>query len=493
MNEPLQLGRYSLLAQLASGGMAAVYLGRLNGEEGFGRPVAIKRLHPHLAEEPQFVSMFLDEARLAARIQHPNVVPTLDVVKLGRELFIVMEYVRGESLAALLKVVTSTGVTIPVPVVAAITIGVLNGLHAAHEAADEQGNKLWIVHRDVSPQNVLVGTDGVARVFDFGIAKAAMRLQSTREGQLKGKLAYMAPEQLSGEASHRTDIYSAGIVLWEMLTCRRLITGETEAQLLRRVTGVDVKPPSRHNDEVTPEIDRIVLKALAKDPADRYPSARAMSEDLDRAVRPASSIVVADWVESLCHDSLVARSKLVADLESRSSLPRLAVRSDPADDTPTQPFRGDDDAETATIAVGVQGSPPVDPQTSSRVVSLTGDARTTEAGGRAWVSVAVAVATVSMLIGGAFLMKQRSSPPSGVAAAAAEPPEAAVPLLAPSNPAAVAPDVALPLVPPLAVAPSTVAPTPSASTGHRPSPRPLLPPPPTATGRSINPFGGPRK
>jgi serine/threonine-protein kinase len=173
--------------------MATVHFGRLLGVVGFSKTVAIKRLHPHLARDPEFVSMFLDEARLAARVRHPNVVSTLDVVALEGELFLVMEYIQGESLRQLGRSASEASTRIPPPIAATILVGVLHGLHAAHDAVNERGEPLGIVHRDVSPQNILVGIDGVPRVFDFGVAKAAGRLQSTHEGQLKGKLAYMSP------------------------------------------------------------------------------------------------------------------------------------------------------------------------------------------------------------------------------------------------------------------------------------------------------------
>src|SRR5262245_16586952 len=173
--------------EIAAGGMATVHLGRVLGDAGFARTVAIKRLHPHYAKDPEFVSMFVDEARLAARITHPNVVSTVDAVTMGSELFLVMEYVHGESLAGLFYAAQHAGIRIPPAVAVAVVADVLYGLHAAHEARGEDGQPLGIVHRDISPPNILVGVDGVARVLDFGIAKAIVRVQTTREGQLKGK------------------------------------------------------------------------------------------------------------------------------------------------------------------------------------------------------------------------------------------------------------------------------------------------------------------
>jgi serine/threonine protein kinase len=319
MSDPIQLGRYSLFAKLASGGMATVYLGRLNGEVGFGRTVAIKRLHPHLASEPEFVSMFVDEARLAARVQHPNVVPTVDVVTTEHELFLVMEYIRGESLGGLLRAAFSADLTVPIPVVASCAVGFLSGLHAAHEAKDEQGRPLSIVHRDVSPQNVFVGVDGVTRVLDFGVAKAAMRLQTTKEGQLKGKLAYMPPEQIRGTVTRRSDIYAAGVVIWEALAGRRLYVADSQIELVHKLMEAIVEPPSAYNPEVTPELDQIVLKALARDPADRYATAEEMAEAIDTAIRPASALKVADWVRAVAGEKLAARAELVAQIESNSS------------------------------------------------------------------------------------------------------------------------------------------------------------------------------
>ena len=265
--------------------MATVHFGRLVGPIGFSRTVAIKRLHPQFAKDPDFVAMFLDEARLAARIQHPNVVPTLDVVSIEGEIFLVMEYVQGETLSRLVRTTREKGESIPPRIASAILIGVLHGLHAAHEAKDERGQPLGIVHRDVSPQNILVGTDGVPRVLDFGVAKAAVRLQTTREGQLKGKLAYMAPEQLqSGVVNRLTDVYAAGVLLWEALTGRRLFEADSEGQLLAMVLRAGVDPPSTHARDISQAVDDITLRALDRDVTKRFQTAREMYLAYDQAL-----------------------------------------------------------------------------------------------------------------------------------------------------------------------------------------------------------------
>ena len=226
------VGRYTLYGEIASGGMATVHFGRMAGAVGFSRPVAVKRLHPQFAKDPAARAMFVDEARLVSRIRHVNVVPTLDVVATDGQLYLVMEYVQGESLARLMRAAWERYDQVPVPIALAILSHVLHGLHAAHEATSESGEPLEVVHRDVSPQNILVGTDGIARVLDFGIARAAQRIESTEESVLKGKIAYMAPEQFGdGEVTRRADLYSAGVVLWEMLAGQRLFDKSDEARI----------------------------------------------------------------------------------------------------------------------------------------------------------------------------------------------------------------------------------------------------------------------
>lgn len=318
------IGRYAIFGEIASGGMATVHYGRLVGPVGFSRTVAIKKLHAHFAKDPEFVAMFLDEARLAARIQHPNVVPTLDVVNTGGELFLVMEYVQGETLSRLVRAARDRGEVVPPPVVASILIHALHGLHAAHEAKDERGVALGIVHRDVSPQNVLVGVDGVARVLDFGVAKAQFRLQTTRDGQLKGKLAYMAPEQIGGHVDRWSDIYAMGVLLWEALTARRLYEASNEAQLIQQVLQGKSEPPSKHVKDLPVAFDEIAMHALKLDPKQRFQTAREMALALERSVEVAMTSAVGEWVERVARDRLTERAAAIAEIESSTSQARAA-------------------------------------------------------------------------------------------------------------------------------------------------------------------------
>jgi serine/threonine-protein kinase len=318
--EPRVLGRYCLYDEIAAGGMATVHFGRLLGPAGFSRTVAIKQLHPQYARDPEFVAMFLDEARLAARIRHPNVVSTIDVVARDGELFLVMEYIQGEAFARLLRTASLAGERVPPEVASSVVVQALLGLHAAHEALDEKGAVLNIVHRDVSPQNILVGTDGVARVLDFGVAKATSRLQTTQDGRLKGKLAYMAPEQLLKRAvDRRADIFAAATVLWEALCGDRLFAGDDAAAAVAHILDGEVKAPSSIVADLPSELDAVVLKGLAKEPTERYQTAKEMAQALERALPPAGALRVSDWVEHTAGMSLRQRAERVAQIEDTSS------------------------------------------------------------------------------------------------------------------------------------------------------------------------------
>jgi serine/threonine-protein kinase len=274
-------------------------------------------MHAHLVTDKEFVTMFRDEARIVARIRHPNVVSILDVVSLPDELFLVMEYVSGESLAVLLRRCLRTGERAPPDVAVGIVCGMLAGLHAAHEATSESGAALGIVHRDVSPQNVIVGEDGFARVLDFGIAYAAERLQTTTSESLKGKLEYMAPEQIAGKrVDRRTDVYAAGVVLWETLTGQRLFKGDNDGHTVSLVQAGVRTAPSEIVEELPPAVDAVVLRALSLERGDRQATAAELASDLARALSPAPTERVARWVAETADESLARRRARVREIES---------------------------------------------------------------------------------------------------------------------------------------------------------------------------------
>ena len=310
-----KFGRYALGPELGSGGMATVSFGAATGALGFARPVAIKRIHAAHTSDVELLTAIRDEARIASRVRHPHVVSVIDVIEEGGDIGIVLEYVHGEALASLLRRARARNGNVPLAVAVAVIIDVLHGLHAAHTALDEAGRALVVVHRDVSPQNVIVGADGAARVLDFGIAKAENRSSVTRDGRVKGRLRYMAPEQLGGDVTPTADIYAAGIVLWELLAGRSPFDDvEHDAELLGRVLGGVSKPPSTHAT-VTSALDAIAMRALAAAPRERFASAAQMAEALEEAGPVASRTAVAAWVTDLAGDVLQARARVVAALE----------------------------------------------------------------------------------------------------------------------------------------------------------------------------------
>ena len=324
-NQPTQLGRYALFDQIAQGGMATVHLGRLVGPVGFSKIVAIKQMHESAARNPDFVAMFLDEARLSGRVQHPNVVATFDVIANSGEAFLVMEYVHGESLAALLRATRVRGERLHAAFAVHILCDVLSGLHAAHEATDEHGGPLCLIHRDVSPQNIMVGVDGVARVLDFGIAKAAGRLQETQTGQLKGKLGYMAPEQLLGRPlDRRVDIFAAGICLWEAISGRKMFDADNSGQLMYQVLETEIPPLSAIAD-VSLELSRAVERATARDPNERFATAREFARELERSTELVSSREIGEWVTTLSGEALSRRFERLRAIEATPITTTTAV------------------------------------------------------------------------------------------------------------------------------------------------------------------------
>jgi serine/threonine-protein kinase len=296
--------------------MATVHLGCLLGPAGFSKLVAIKRLHEELAREHEFVSMLLNEARLASAIHHPNVVGMLDVVTEDNELLVVMEYVHGETLAALLRSSRQSGDHPPVKVVVRILCDALEGLHAAH-VASLAGRPLHIVHRDVSPQNIMAGADGNTRVLDFGIAQAALSSRLTAAGVVKGKIAYMSPEQVQGRAMDaRTDIFAAGIVLWEALTGRRLFLAADAEATTSALLKSRIVPPSEVVPNLPRSLDQVVLRALDRRPERRFQTGRDFAEALRRAAEEGSRREVADWVGRVASDGLAQRLELIEALEA---------------------------------------------------------------------------------------------------------------------------------------------------------------------------------
>jgi len=471
----IRIGRYELHGVLAAGGMATVHFARLVGEAGFSRTVAVKRLHPNFAQEQEFVAMLLDEARLVARIRHPNVVPMLDVVREPNELFLVMEYVHGESMSRLIGATRRAGQEVPLAICSAMVIDALNGLHAAHEARNERGEPLGIVHRDVSPQNVIVGVDGATRVLDFGVAKASGRLQSTQNDELKGKLAYMSPQQIMAEAvDRRADVWAASVCLWEALTGMRLFRAEVQATIALKVLNDPIPPPSAYRPECTPALDAVVLRGLSRDLSQRYATARDMAVALERAQQPATPRIVGEWVQELGGEPLLSRASRIEEIESSSGLPSTSTLLATSAETaaaaqPRAPYPSISQSQFEVPASATQAR-----------LSLARDQaeQARQGRGRAGL-IALAVMIAGGLVAGAVFVTRAPSTTRGPAAGA---PGSALPAMtaAPPNTAAVAANST-----PSASASAPTAPTaPTASTTPAakaaPTPARAAPPRPTA-------------
>lgn len=332
----MRIGRYEIVRALASGGMATVHLARTLGEAGFERLVAIKLMHPHIASDPLFVGMFLDEAKLAARIRHPNVVATHDVQKSPAGVFLVMDYIDGPSLQAVIAAFAERKQLVPLDVILRITIDALSGLHAAHELCDDDGKPLNLVHRDVSPDNILVGYDGLARITDFGVARAESRISTTKGALLKGKLCFMAPERfLQGQADRRSDVYAAGVTLWEALSGKRLFDADDTGMLITKIVVGATVSPRTHRPDLPEAIESVVMRSIHRDPNARYPTAAAMADALEDAARSAGTSVasprrVAAFLTELKSEGMLHPPKM----------PDAAL---------VMPFAKDTTAETASV------------------------------------------------------------------------------------------------------------------------------------------------
>lgn len=318
--ELTQVGRYRLCFELASGGMATVYLARMDGPHGFEKLVALKRIHPHLVSERRYVEMFLDEARIASGITHPNVCTVFDFGESGGDYFLTMEYLVGEPLARLFRRVTASAEQRESPLLplkmAQIIEEACEGLHAAHESKDANGQPLNVVHRDVSPKNLFMTYSGAVQVVDFGIASARQRTHRTATGQLKGTMPYTAPEQITGgTADRRMDIWGVGVVLWELLTFDRLFRRETEVETMYAVLVGDIPAPSERRPDIPPELDGIVMKALQRDPNERWQTAREMGQALhafaSKQAEHVGAVELSSWMDELFPEGEARRREIM--------------------------------------------------------------------------------------------------------------------------------------------------------------------------------------
>ncbi len=333
-----KIGRCELFTEIAHGGMATIHLGRWIGAGGFVKTVAVKALHPQYARDQEFVKMFLDEARVVARIRHPNVMPTIDLVEEGGELFIVMEYIEGVTLSHLMKQMRKRKKGIPVNMALRVMTGVLYGLHAAHEAKDEHGESLCVIHRDVSPENILVGIDGYARLIDFGIASALGRHTKTVAGQVKGKLSYLTPEQVLGDSLNRqSDVFSAAGVLWSALAGRKLFKAKSVAEISMKILNEEIKAPSAMQPGLTKKYDSIVLRGLERNPQKRWATAERMAEALEALGGLASHRQVGEWVREVAADKLAQVDVVVKTVEQAPKSTSIADLERPMSIHPAPP------------------------------------------------------------------------------------------------------------------------------------------------------------
>jgi hypothetical protein len=283
VGEPFPFGKYFLLDRINVGGMAEVWKAKTYGVEGFEKIVAIKRILPSIAEDEEFISMFIDEAKIAVQLSHASIAQVYDLGKIEDSFFIAMEYVAGKDLRAIFDRMRKRHEILPFPLTCHIVGRLCEGLDYAHRRLDGNGHELSIVHRDVSPQNVLISFEGEVKLIDFGIAKAANKVSRTRAGVLKGKFGYMSPEQVRGlPVDRRSDVFALGILLYELLTGERLFFTDSDFTTLEKVRTVDILPPRSYNPRIPEALERIVLKALAREPAERTAWASELGEELQR-------------------------------------------------------------------------------------------------------------------------------------------------------------------------------------------------------------------
>ncbi|HVY45181.1 MAG TPA: serine/threonine-protein kinase, partial [Minicystis sp.] len=370
------LGRYEILMPLARGGMASVWAGRMQGTRGFSKIVAIKTMLPDISDDPDFQTMFLDEARVAARIKHPNVAQILDLGEEHDVLYLVMDWVEGETLGTLQKAAKPLG-GIPLPIALRIASQALGGLHAAHELKDDAGNLLDLVHRDVSPGNVLVSVHGFVKIVDFGIAKSKGRLHVTRAGGLvKGKTPYLSPEQLGQlPIDRRSDIFSFGCLMYVLTTGLHPFRGETEVKTVENIALKAPMPPRELNPTIPAELDKVILRALEKDPSKRFATAAELQKaivQIAASLEPTSDEDIAEFVRKAVGELQAKRAQdlktAIASVDEAGA--KSAAKAEPAkvDDG------ADKDAKAADASAKVDAEPSAAEQAAAAgVVASAGE------------------------------------------------------------------------------------------------------------------------
>jgi eukaryotic-like serine/threonine-protein kinase len=333
-------GRYQLLRKLATGGMGQVFLARQKGAGGFEKLLVVKRILPHLAEEDEFIHMFFDEARIAAALNHPNIAQIFDLGEAEGTYYIAMEYIHGESLRAVNNRANERGGGMPLALKCRVIADAAAGLDFAHRAKSLSGKPLGLIHRDVSPQNVLIGFNGAVKLIDFGVAKAANKISSTLTGTIKGKYAYMSPEQARGEElDSRSDVFGLGIVFYELLTSSRLFKRDSETETLKAVVGAKIAPPSTLVRGIAKALDGIVTKALARDRGARYQTAGelqlALEDFLVRERLPGTSAHLAAYIqelyaEEIAEEAFHSEPTVIGPPPSRSAGKSLKSNSRPS-------------------------------------------------------------------------------------------------------------------------------------------------------------------
>ncbi|MEW6429984.1 MAG: serine/threonine-protein kinase [Myxococcota bacterium] len=408
------LGKYTLVRKLAVGGMAEVFLARADGPMGFQKKVVVKRILPHFVDDPRFVEMFLGEARLAAELSHPNLVQIFDFGNVDGQYFIAMEYIDGPNLRVLNREARRYEGPLPLPLVARIIGLAAEGLHSAHELRDESGSPVNLVHRDISPDNILVSRNGAVKVVDFGIAKAANQPHLTKSGMIKGKMAYMPPEQLAREPlDRRADIFALGIVLYELVTGGMPFDATSEVSIIQAIMGKEpLEPARKYRFDVPPALEAIISRCLEKNAADRYPTCRELQQDLERYIQssgePVGTADIAQAVERL----------FPPDTEATQStkMPDFGGELDP-----TSPSRPSAERPQAAAEAASEAAPDV--AAGSTGLSHTALSRAGVRPKRTGLLLALAGVALAGVVGGALMMRDRlgGEPSDGTPPVAAPP------------------------------------------------------------------------